>query len=43
MRHKADRNEFLSAYSGTLSTSCIYNKKYPAMNDMPNDKWNGCE
>ena len=33
MHHKADRNEFLSAFSGTLTTSCI-KKNSNVMNDV---------
>ena len=34
MHHKADKNEFLSAFSGsTLTTSCI-KKNSNAMNDV---------
>ena len=32
MHHRADINEFLSAFSGTLTTSCIQNSN--AMNDV---------
>ena len=32
MHHKADRNGFLSAFSGTLRTSCIKNSY--EMNDV---------
>ena len=38
MRHKADRNGFLSAFSGTLRTSCMKKNSYEMDDVLRNGK-----